>query len=88
MCERMKLEIRNLSKTYPNGVKAMQNVSLSICKHSAIQYLVLGGIAMRANKDKRHIAFTLPRSGRSLLLRMLPVVVALNMGTPIKAGSL
>ncbi len=26
----MKLEINNLSKTYPNGVKAMQNVSLTI----------------------------------------------------------
>lgn len=26
----MKLEIKNLSKTYPNGVKALQNVSLSI----------------------------------------------------------
>ncbi|WP_234859223.1 ABC transporter ATP-binding protein [Aquimarina aquimarini] len=28
----MKLEINNLSKTYPNGVKALQNVSLSIGK--------------------------------------------------------
>ena len=28
----MKLEIKNLSKTYPNGVKAMQDVSLSIGK--------------------------------------------------------
>lgn len=28
----MRLEIKNLSKTYPNGVKAMQNVNLSIGK--------------------------------------------------------
>ena len=28
----MKLEIKNLSKTYPNGVKAMQDVSLTIGK--------------------------------------------------------
>ena len=28
----MQLEIKNLSKTYPNGVKALQNVSLSINK--------------------------------------------------------
>ncbi len=32
MSEPMKLEIQNLSKTYPNGVKAMQDVSLSIGK--------------------------------------------------------
>ena len=28
----MKLEIKNLSKTYTNGVQALQNVSLSISK--------------------------------------------------------
>ena len=26
----MQLEIKNLSKTYPNGVKALQDVSLTI----------------------------------------------------------
>ncbi|MFC5047457.1 ABC transporter ATP-binding protein [Aquimarina hainanensis] len=61
----MQLEIKNLSKTYPNGVQALQNVSLKIDKgmfgllgqNGAGKSTLMRTIATLQNPDQGHICF-------------------------------
>ena len=82
----MELVIKNLSKTYPNGVRALDNVTMTIPKgmygllgpNGAGKSTLMRIIATLQDRTRLEVDFTLPARHAPLLHPGLPIGLATN----------